>query len=326
MPGTLGMGLVEGYDAVNLPLAYPELRAELERDLKAICEGRRDPPTVLAEQVTKYEEAYKVITEKIRDMDRALGNRFDETPQDPPPPPPGGMAMIEETFKCPKCDQFKMSLRTKKDNAGFFIGCLGHPNCKNVIWLPSMIKEIKVDPAVCTSCGSKKFTIKFKTMSTMSLLDPSKAVDNVYNSCLVCDSNLRSVLDVAEDTVKKVARSTTTTTRPLAPSNSTSSNTRSNFPSSSTSAVRSQTSNISNATTAPSRAPARSVGNRNGAVTANVTGGNPPPAAPRTWGNSTAGTSNSWGSGGGSSWSSNNNNTNNDQDVKCPACGEVARK
>lgn len=75
VPGTLGMGLVEGYDAVDLPLAYPELRAELERDLKRICAGERDPREVLAEQVEKYKEAYKVISQKILDMDRALGNR-----------------------------------------------------------------------------------------------------------------------------------------------------------------------------------------------------------------------------------------------------------
>lgn len=75
VPGTLGMGLVEGYDAVNLPLAYPELRAELERDLKAICDGQRDPKIVLSEQIEKYKVAYQQITEKIIDMDRALGNR-----------------------------------------------------------------------------------------------------------------------------------------------------------------------------------------------------------------------------------------------------------
>lgn len=75
MPGTLGMGLVEGYDAISLPLAHPELRAELERDLKKICVGTRDPKVVLAEQIEKYKDAYKVITEKVLDMDRALGLR-----------------------------------------------------------------------------------------------------------------------------------------------------------------------------------------------------------------------------------------------------------
>lgn len=75
VPGTLGMGLVEGYDSVNLPLAYPELRAELERDLKLICTGERIPNEVLTEQIQKYKEAYKVITERIQSIDATLANR-----------------------------------------------------------------------------------------------------------------------------------------------------------------------------------------------------------------------------------------------------------
>lgn len=75
VPGTLGMGLVEGYDSVNLPLAYPELRAELERDLKSICEGTRNPQDVLREQIEKYKEVYRVITARIEAMDASLANR-----------------------------------------------------------------------------------------------------------------------------------------------------------------------------------------------------------------------------------------------------------
>lgn len=53
VPGLLGMGLVEGYDHVGLEvsLAKPNLRAELESDLQAICDGRKQPEDVLREQV-----------------------------------------------------------------------------------------------------------------------------------------------------------------------------------------------------------------------------------------------------------------------------------
>lgn len=70
------MGLVEGYDSVNLPLAYPELRAELERDLKLICTGGRIPDDVLKEQIEKYKEVYRVITSHIEGMDASLANRY----------------------------------------------------------------------------------------------------------------------------------------------------------------------------------------------------------------------------------------------------------
>lgn len=75
MPGTLGMGLVEGYDTIELPLAYPELRAELERDLKLVCSGGKDPKYVLNEQIQKYKEVYKVIAEKIEAIDAKLASR-----------------------------------------------------------------------------------------------------------------------------------------------------------------------------------------------------------------------------------------------------------
>lgn len=75
VPGTLGMGLVEAYDSVDLPLAYPELRAELERDLKLICLGQRNPNDVLQEQIEKYKEVYRTITARIEAMDASLANR-----------------------------------------------------------------------------------------------------------------------------------------------------------------------------------------------------------------------------------------------------------
>lgn len=70
------MGLVEGYESVNLPLAYPELRAGLEQDLKLICTGERVPDVVLREQIEKYKEVYRVITSRIEAMDASLANRY----------------------------------------------------------------------------------------------------------------------------------------------------------------------------------------------------------------------------------------------------------
>lgn len=69
------MGLVEGYDSMNLPLAYPELRAELERDLKLICTGQRNPSDVLKEQIEKYKDVYRVITTRILQMDQKIAAR-----------------------------------------------------------------------------------------------------------------------------------------------------------------------------------------------------------------------------------------------------------
>lgn len=69
------MGLVEGYAAMELELAKPRLRAGLETDLKMICEGRKNPATVLADQIQNYREAYGVITQKVKELDDALSAR-----------------------------------------------------------------------------------------------------------------------------------------------------------------------------------------------------------------------------------------------------------
>lgn len=71
------MGLVEGYEAVDLPLAEPDLRAGLERDLKLICDGRKDAKFVLDEQIKIYRDAFKIITEKVTLMDQSLATRLE---------------------------------------------------------------------------------------------------------------------------------------------------------------------------------------------------------------------------------------------------------
>lgn len=71
------MGLVEGYDAMKLTLAQPKLRADLEKDLKLICSGQRNPKDVLHEQIEIYKKAYRVITQEVRSLDQSLAARYD---------------------------------------------------------------------------------------------------------------------------------------------------------------------------------------------------------------------------------------------------------
>lgn len=92
LPGHLGMGLVEGkqeelevgggravrreppgtshgaarnaallpagYDSMGYEMSKPDLRAELEADLKLICEGKKDKWVVLRQQVQKYKQVF----------------------------------------------------------------------------------------------------------------------------------------------------------------------------------------------------------------------------------------------------------------------------
>ena len=60
------MGLVEGYDNMGCPMSKPHLRAELEADLKRICEGTKDPKVVLTEQLAKYKEVFQMVLEQVK--------------------------------------------------------------------------------------------------------------------------------------------------------------------------------------------------------------------------------------------------------------------
>ena len=96
VPGTLGIALCDGYDSIKeisdmgCAMSKPNLRAELEADLKGICEGNffffddlnfflallsptliffvcsgtKNADTVLSEQVSKYRQVFRMATSK----------------------------------------------------------------------------------------------------------------------------------------------------------------------------------------------------------------------------------------------------------------------
>lgn len=193
------MGLCEGYDAMELPLHQPKLRAELEADLKLICEGRKNPQEVLVEQIEKYRNAYRIIEEKALALDASIGERFNEAPRQAPAQQ--AMAQVQEVFKCPKCGG-SMDLKPKRDNNGFYIGCSGYPACRNTIWLSDMIRTITVSDEHCLRCGPdfKKVTIKFKQISSLAVLNCNS---NEYTSCLACDERLQNLLDINSDSFRR---------------------------------------------------------------------------------------------------------------------------
>lgn len=49
-----------------MSLAKPTLRADFEKDLKLICEGRKNPEVVRREQVEKYKAVFMTVAEKMR--------------------------------------------------------------------------------------------------------------------------------------------------------------------------------------------------------------------------------------------------------------------
>jgi DNA topoisomerase-3 len=219
VPGTLGMGLVEGYELMRLELAQPRLRAGLEEDLKAICQGTKDPAAVLREQIEKYKECYQIITREASELDRALGQRFGQQPQ---AAAQVELSVVQEVFKCPKCRNHSMVLKQKRDNAGYFISCQGFPACRNAVWFANDVKEISSVNETC-SCGAKKVKLKFAQMSMLGMCDEVQGRSRIEGShfvtCLVCDDRLRRLLNIPVENVKVLGGVVGATTSAVVPGN-----------------------------------------------------------------------------------------------------------
>lgn len=116
------------------------------------------------------------------------------------------MPMLDPIFQCPKCNHYHMCLRTKKDNAGFFLTCLGKPQCTHVLWLADVIKEIRMHDADCPKChnGNKQIVIKFKSNNILAMLNAAMIndEDRTYTSCILCDNSLRTVLDISASSLR----------------------------------------------------------------------------------------------------------------------------
>ncbi|XP_053608137.1 DNA topoisomerase 3-alpha [Plodia interpunctella] len=197
VPGLLGMGLVEGYDSMGLNISKPHLRAQLEADLKSICEGRSQPQRVLAEQIAKYKEVYLTVTAEADKIDAALSARLRERPL---AAPAAAARALVPVLKCPKCGS-DMVVRQKRSNLEeFYIGCLSFPNCKNAVWLPGLVRSVAALPDSCSVCGPDYKLVKFewKNNSISHLYPPP------YIACIGgCDATFLEYLNINPASVKK---------------------------------------------------------------------------------------------------------------------------
>ncbi|XP_026324696.1 DNA topoisomerase 3-alpha isoform X2 [Hyposmocoma kahamanoa] len=205
VPGLLGMGLVEGYDAMGLNISKPHLRAGLEADLKLISEGRKNPQQVLAEQVAKYKEVYLTVTAEANKIDLALGERFSERPNEYIPTTENLPANLPSVLKCPKCGS-DMVVRQKKNSDELFISCISFPNCKNAVWFPTVVKTLQVLPDTCPTCGPnyKKIKFEWRNNSINHLYPPP------YIGCVGgCDTSFLDLMRINLSSVRHVADSRT---------------------------------------------------------------------------------------------------------------------
>ncbi|XP_063700481.1 DNA topoisomerase 3-alpha [Culicoides brevitarsis] len=201
-PNMLGIGLVEGYEAMTLTLAEPELRAGLELELKQICDGVKNPKDVLRNQISLYKEAYRVMTDKIRALDDALSRRLQSSAVEVPNIAPVSAPSIERVMICNKCKTNSILLKRKKNNTGYYLSCDSYPSCQNTLWLPEELESIEVLDQKCEKCGNRRNKMKFKlSTSTMRIMGTT---NRDYTCCIFCDQIFKSALMLNTDALTKV--------------------------------------------------------------------------------------------------------------------------
>lgn len=190
VPGELGIGLVEGYDTMGFEMSKPYLRAELEADLKAICEGRRNPQVVLSEQIEKYRHVFRAAVQQANKLDTALTKYFGEEAL------PVSNSIVDNpvrhpVMKCRNCNS-DMILRTR-ENATSYVTCGRFPDCRRAIWFPQLVLDVKVSSEHCPQCGPNVHLLDFK-------FRPGSMAPFYPNNCTACingcDDQLLNMLDI----------------------------------------------------------------------------------------------------------------------------------
>ncbi|CAL7941209.1 unnamed protein product [Xylocopa violacea] len=197
MPGKLGIGLVMGYDSMGFQMSKPDLRADLEKDLKLICDRQKNPKDVLETQISKYRDVFKVAMERANLIDSALANYLDERPAEIENMPFNNPPQEVTIFKCPKCGS-NMVLKERRQGTGKYISCMGYPTCANAIWFPQNIECVEVLDEVCSQCPEQMRKLKFKL--------PRNAFPmygTTYTTCIGgCDPMFNELLNIRSANIR----------------------------------------------------------------------------------------------------------------------------
>ncbi|KAG5528712.1 hypothetical protein RHGRI_029395 [Rhododendron griersonianum] len=144
-----GEALVMGYDDMGYELWKPYLRAMMESDMKLVSTGAKRKAEVLETCLEQMKACFLDVSQSGR-------SGADEQQA-------GG----DITRRCGVCQESDMVLRRKPDG-NFMVGCLGFPQCRNVVWLPGSLAEAAVTTNTCSICTPDScftgpvFMIQFK--------------------------------------------------------------------------------------------------------------------------------------------------------------------
>ncbi|KAF9599783.1 hypothetical protein IFM89_001729 [Coptis chinensis] len=191
-PKNLGEALVMAYDDMGHEgLWKPELRSLMERDIKEVSEGRKLKSVALETNLQLMKARFSDARLKKAKLEEIMEFFFDRSNRT------GGDRTVGDIVcRCGVCANFDMVLK-KKPDGNFMVGCLGYPQCRNVVWLPGSISEATVTTQACNSCTPRSpgpiFTIQFKFRQLE--IPPGYNVNHL--GCIGgCDETLKELIDI----------------------------------------------------------------------------------------------------------------------------------
>ncbi|XP_010674423.2 DNA topoisomerase 3-alpha isoform X1 [Beta vulgaris subsp. vulgaris] len=189
-PTNLGEALVMGYDDMGYELWKPYLRSKMEDDMKAVSLGIKRKIEILASCLQEMKACFLDTKQNKVKLFEAMEIFFDRTNR---PGVEEQHAIGEVVRRCGLCRQADMVLKRKPDGK-FMVGCLGFPQCRNVVWLPGSISEAVVTSNTCNSCSPGPiFMIQFKFRRLE--IPPNYSVDHL--GCVGgCDDTLKQLTEI----------------------------------------------------------------------------------------------------------------------------------
>ncbi|XP_021810979.1 DNA topoisomerase 3-alpha isoform X1 [Prunus avium] len=189
-PTNLGEALVMGYDDMGYKLWKPYLRAVMERDMKAVSEGAKSKAEVLETCLQQMKACFLDARLNKVKLFEAMAVFFERSNRS------GGdeqHASGEFIRRCGLCQEADMVLRQNRDG-NFMVGCLGFPQCRNVVWLPGSVSEAAVTTNVCNSCTpGPVYLIQF----TFRRLEIPPDYNANHLGCVGgCDETLRQLTEI----------------------------------------------------------------------------------------------------------------------------------
>ncbi|KAL8159182.1 hypothetical protein V2J09_000719 [Rumex salicifolius] len=158
-PTTLGEALVMGYDNMGYELWKPYLRSAMESDMKAVSMGTKRKEEALDACLQQMKACFLDARLNKEKLIEAMGVFFERSSRSSV----DDQHVVGEVVRqCNLCQQCDMVLK-RRPEGNFMVGCLGYPQCRNVVWLPGSLSEAVVTTNICSSCiPGPVYKIQFK--------------------------------------------------------------------------------------------------------------------------------------------------------------------